>query len=102
DHYDIWVNVAGSNQLVFRNQNVVGTSVVAPADLELEETYIWTVRGVTASGASGDWATAATFTVEVDAGLDAPEDLDPTGTSDLLPRFAWSLVDGADHYDLWV
>lgn len=100
--YDLWVNVFGSNDLVFRDQNIAGTSFTLSAALQNEETYIWTVRGIAADGAGGDWADHEIFTTQLAADLAAPTNLQPSGTSGLTPTFSWSAVSGAAHYDVWV
>lgn len=100
DHYDLWVNFYGSNELVIRNQNVVGTSFTPTTGLPIDRSYIWTVRAVSAGGQVGEWATYATF--DIGSGLSAPVLNSPVGSSGPSPTFSWSPASGASRYDIWV
>src|SRR5690606_34772225 len=77
----------------------IGTELVSPIELEIGDNYIWSVRAVAETGVASDWAAHKVFT----AIPEAPELLSPVDvTNDTTPEFTWSLVDGADHYEIWV
>lgn len=98
--YDLWVNVFGTNEVVIRNANVSGTTFRPNFSLSADQTYIWTVRGITSTGIAGDFAQHAIFRIESELG--APTLIRPSGTVGLPPTFEWTAVANADHYDIWV
>jgi small neutral amino acid transporter SnatA (MarC family) len=101
DHYDIWVdNVTTGQGQVLRNQHATGTSWTPSTPLVEGDAYRWWIRGVSSSGATSPWSQATNFSV---VPLATPVVSGPSGSaSDATPTFAWSAVDQADHYDLWV
>jgi hypothetical protein len=101
DHYDVWANdlTTGQSQ-VLRNQTVSGTSWTPPTGLVQGQAYDWWVRAVNATGTPGPWSSAQYFTV---AALAVPTPQGPSGTvAPTGPTFAWSGVNGASGYDVWV
>lgn len=100
--YDLWVNDQTTGQSgVIRNMNVAGTSFTPTTPLDLNHSYIWTVRAFDASSNAGEWSNYGTFTIEIP--LAVPVSNGPTGTvGDLTPTFQWLPIESADRYDLWV
>ncbi len=101
DHYDLWVNDLTTGESgVIRERHIDGTSFVPETALTPGHRYLWTVRAVSESGMSGDWARHAAFTVGMDA---RPQIVGPQGTvDDGTPTFEWEEVPTADHYEIWV
>jgi len=65
--YDVWVSqIAGNKGLVYRNENVSGTSITLPTDLALGAHRVW-VRSVNSSGVAGPWSQPLAFNVATQA-----------------------------------
>ncbi|MCA9010517.1 MAG: hypothetical protein KDB01_12260, partial [Planctomycetaceae bacterium] len=94
--YDVWVNQIGGNKgLVYRNQNVSGTSITFPDDLSLGTHRVW-VRSVNAAGVAGPWSQPLSFNVATQANA-----LAVLGTSlNSKPVLDWADIPNATSYDL--
>lgn len=100
-YYDIWVNNLTTAQSgVIRNTAVSGASYTSPIALPDGNDYIWTVRGISSLGQVGEWATHATFSIDM---VSPPTLILPSGTpSTRFPDFEWTVVPDAARYDIWV
>ena len=94
--YDVWLSQYGSG-LVYRNENVSGTSVQIPVDLALEKHRLW-VRGIDAEGNAGPWSDGMDFVVKAAPTISSLA----TSTIDQTPTISWNAVTGATDYDLVV
>ena len=95
--YDLWVDnlTTGASQVI-RQQNLTGTSFTPSANLSFGEYRMW-IRAVNGAGTPGAWGAGVNFRIA------APTVTAPIGTaSSDTPTIAWSAVDGASRYDLWV
>lgn len=94
--YDVWLNKVGEG-LVWRDQDVSGTSVQVPIDLS-EGTHKFWVRSIASDGTRGPWNSPQLIDVNP-----APRLLTPTGsTVDSTPRFDFTDIEGAEAYDLMI
>ena len=60
--------------------------------------YRWWVTGVSAQGFRSQWSAARDIYIG-----GRPQLLLPSGTTNVkTPTFSWQVIDGANHYDLWV
>lgn len=115
-HYDLWVNqITGNVGVVYRNQNVSGTSMTLPTDLNPGEHRVW-VRSVNSWGVPSPWSQPLAFTVAAQgAAIPArsasrntnPTPARPTLTSVAVstggtPTFNWITSSGAVRYELRV
>ena len=96
--YDIWVQDRNTG-LVFRDQNVTGTSWTPASPLIRGDTFSWWVRAIDSAGSPGPWSSTMNFSIGV---LPSPTLIGPVGSTSPLPTFSWSAVAGADHYDIWL
>jgi len=94
--YDIRLNDITDDIAPFRNlTGLTGTSAVLTQALDLGE-YSIEIRGVNADGLAGAWSPASNFTVARTTTISQPVDRLPDST----PTIAWSVVPGAEVYDL--
>lgn len=95
--YDIWVNdLTTGKSGVIRKTDVTGTSFTPSTELPGGHRYLWTVRAIDASGATGGWAAHRSFSLTATL-------LSPVQPSiDATPTFKWTAVDGAATYEIWV
>jgi predicted phage tail protein len=101
DHYDLWVTDLTTGQSpVLHNDNVTDTTLTFDQPLAPGHSYRFWVRDVDSLGNASDWSSGMDFSV---AALPVPAIVGPAGsTTDKAPAFSWTIVPGANHYDLWV
>ena len=94
--YDVWVNqIAGNVGVVYRNQNVTGTSITIPTDLALGSHRVW-VRSINSAGVAGPWSQPAAFNVATQANA-----LQVLGVSmNANATLDWANVPNAVSYDM--
>ncbi len=96
--YDVWINqMTGNAGLVYRNQNVAGTSLKVPVDLPAGEHMLW-VRAILTDGTPGPWSSPQKMNISPAPTMFSPDNL----TADTTPTFDFPDVVGADSYDLMV
>jgi hypothetical protein len=99
DSYDVWVNDLTTHQSQVVRQTTTSTSLTSPASLMLGHQYKWWVRALSNAGNNSSWSAGGTFAVV----LSSPIVGGPTGAlPNAQPTFTWSLVAGANLYDVWV
>ena len=96
--YDVWIDrLDVPTAQIFRDTNVVGTSVTPPSLPNNGRYRVW-VRGLAADGADGAWSASQDFVaVQVPA---ITSGLNPT--FDTAPTVAWTAVPGAASYEVYV
>ncbi|MEZ6061670.1 MAG: hypothetical protein R3C19_15085 [Planctomycetaceae bacterium] len=106
DHYELWVNRAGSNpatRVIYNNDipHVNGATTIKytdPAVKLINPGHRWWVRAFTADGTPGAWSAVQTFFIP------APAMTGPSGaiTNTGRPTFTWTGVPEYVRYELWV
>jgi uncharacterized repeat protein (TIGR01451 family) len=94
--YDLWVSqIAGNKGLVYRNENVSGTSITIPGDLALGAHRVW-VRSINSAGSAGPWSQPLSFNVAIQANA-----LAVLGVSlNSKPTLDWADIPNATSYDM--
>lgn len=95
--YEIFVQHRTTNAVVLTQTNIAATSLTPSSTLPAGD-YRWWARGSNNSGIVGGWSVPLDFNVG-----GKPILLTPTGTtSNRMPTFSWTPVQGVDHFELWV
>ncbi len=102
--YDLWVNNLTTGESgIIREIALAGTTFVPTTPFSAGHHYIWTVRAINAQGIAGAWSPHFRLSVLDPATAAPPSLLLPRGeATGSQPTFAWTVVPGADRYDLWV
>lgn len=94
--YDVWVSqIAGNVGVVYRNENVSGTSITLPTDLAFGSHRVW-VRSVNTSGLAGPWSQPLAFDVATQA--NALQVL--SASMNARATLDWANVPNATSYDM--
>ncbi len=94
--YEVAVNqITGNVGQVYRNANVIGTSITIPTDLALGSHRVW-VRSINSSGVAGPWSQPLAFNVAMQANA-----LQVLGVSlNAGQKLDWADVPNARSYDM--
>lgn len=99
--YELWVNASGGTATkVIHETSVSGASFTPGTDLDPGHYRAW-VRERPTAGSPGPWSDAYSFAISTGA----PNKGEIAAVSDAAagqPRFEWSTLQNADHYELWV
>ena len=96
--YEVYVQNRATNAMVLNPTGIASTSYTPAAPLLVGDYRWWARASNPTTGITGGWSTPLDFNVGGKPILLAPT----SATSSPKPTFAWTPVQGAHHYELWV